>query len=553
MACFLSAMVSCSLEETSYTQVDMNSYMNDASEAETVLLGVYSDLGTDGVYKYNLSFYFDLPNDQARAEGNSLTGTRMIPANAYTSTQSEIQTTWQALYKGIYDANLFIESISEKMAAYSDSDKAKAEYYIAEARAIRGLLYFELVRWYGHVPLMTSSSQSYLAASELPQADPVNVYEFIEEDLKAAADVLPYAKQDKVRSSNSYRFSKGAVLGLLAKVYATWAGYPIQDTSKWAEASKAAGEVVKSGQHSLLPDFETLWTNTANNIWDSRESLIEISFYSANSTTTSSGRIGKWNGVTAPNGSIRGNQNLALYRCIPTYLADWTGYQRDKRWALSFADYKYTTSGKAALMTYTDDSGKTVDGTFDMACAEDAKSSYRKAYDNTICPKKWDIELYVEDANQVQDNNYSNVNWYVLRYSDVLLLYAEALNESEGSPDKDAYDAINQVRRRGYGFPTGKSSYVADLSGLDQEEFRQAVRDERGHELVYEGQRRQDLVRWGIYPETVAKTYEELMMWEESAADYYQAANYTKKDKNELLPIPQREVDLCGYTQNVGW
>ncbi len=542
----------CSLDEKSYTDVAMKDYMEDASQAETVLLGVYSDLGVDGIYKYHLSFYFDLPNDQAKAEGNSVTGTRMIPANAYTSTQSEIQTTWAALYSTIYDANLFLESIQDKMGAWSDSDKALAEYYIAEAKTLRGLMYFELVRWFGHVPLMTSSSQS-LHAADVPQADPVEVYEFIEKDLKEAAEVLPWASDDKLRTSNSWRMSKGAVLGLLAKVYATWAGQPIGDTTKWADAAEAAGEVVKSGKHSLLPDFETLWTNAANNVWAPSESLIEISFYSTQSTTTSSGRVGKWNGVTSVMGSIRGNYNLALYRAIPMFLAEWPNRSRDKRWALSFADYRYTATGKKTLFTYTDDNGKTQDGSFEMACADDAKQSLKKTAVNTLTPKKWDIELYVSDENQVQDNNYSNVNWYLLRYADVLLLYAEALNEVNAGPTSDAYDAVNQVRRRAFGLSTSRPSYVADLTGLDYEEFRQAVRDERGRELAYEGQRRQDLVRWGIYYEAVQQTWEDYMAWDETGADYYIAGQYTQKNKNELLPIPQREVDLCGYTQNEGW
>lgn len=544
---------SCSLEEESYTSVSREQYMEDAAQAESVLLGVYSDMGVDGIYRYNLSFLFDLPNDQAKAEGNSVVGTRMIPANAYTNTQAEIQDTWAALYKAIYDANLFIESARDKMPSWEEGDQALGEYYVAEAKALRGLMYFELVRWYGHVPLMTSSSQS-LDAAKVPQAAPKDVYAFIEKDLKEAAEVLPYASDDNLRTSNGWRMSKGAVLGLLAKVYATWAGQPLNDSSKWADAAAAAAEVVKSGKHSLLPDFQTLWTNAANNVWAPEESLIEISFYSAQSTTVSSGRIGKWNGVTAQNGSIKGNYNIALYRAIPMFLAEWPDHSRDKRWALSFADYKYTTStGKTAIFTYTDDNGKTQDGTFELACAEDAKQSLKKNAVNNLTPGKWDIERYVKDENQVQDNNLSNVNWYILRYSDVLLLYAEALNEANNGPTSEAYDAINQVRRRAYGFSTSRPSYVADLTGLDYEAFRQAVRDERGRELAYEGQRRQDLVRWGIYYESVKQTELDYMLWDETGAEYYIAGQYTQKNKNELLPIPQREVDLCGYKQNEGW
>ena len=96
----------------------------------------------------------------------------------------------------------------------------------------------------------------------------------------------------------------------------------------------------------------------------------------------------------------------------------------------------------------------------------------------------------------------------------MLLLYAEALNEWHKAPSTDAYAAINIVRRRGYGLPTGTASATADLAtGLSYEQFQQAVRDERAHELAFEGHRRQDLVRWGIYYETIRKTAAKCSEW----------------------------------------
>ena len=81
---------------------------------------------------------------------------------------------------------------------------------------------------------------SYADPSTLVQADPAEVYEFIEQDLLYAIEVLPYAKDDSYRSDNRYRFSKGAAMGLLAKVYCTWAGWPVQDATKWEAAAKIA-------------------------------------------------------------------------------------------------------------------------------------------------------------------------------------------------------------------------------------------------------------------------------------------------------------------------
>ncbi len=79
--------------------------------------------------------------------------------------------------------------------------------------------------------------------------------------------MLPWAVDDTRRTTNAYRFSKGGpALGLLAKVYCTWAGYPVRDESKWAEAEKVARRVVESGKHRLISDYETVWKNTCNGI-----------------------------------------------------------------------------------------------------------------------------------------------------------------------------------------------------------------------------------------------------------------------------------------------
>ena len=134
------------------------------------------------------------------------------------------------------------------------------------------------------------------------------------------------------------------------------------------------------------------------------------------------------------------------------------------------------------------------------------------------------------------------MNWYVLRYADVLLLYAEALNEWKHGPTTEAYDAINKVRRRGFGNPDDTS--ICDLpAGLDEAAFREAVRKERAYELAFEGHRRLDLVRWGIYYKTIQETSNKLSNWYSSAN--YVVAQYTEEGKHELMPIPQREMDLC--------
>src|SRR5690606_20050042 len=251
----LMANAACSdfLLEESRTEIDKSTYMLNAAEAENVLLGVYRNMVTDAMYGYHLSILFTMGTDISQVEGSSNENFRIIPTNSFSANQSEIKATWGMLYNSIYNANDFIESIQEKMVNYSAADQELATIYMAEARGLRALYYFELLQRFGHIALITNTSMSYQQRSTFVQEDPVKVYEFIEQDLQYAAENLPYAVDDTYRSNNSYRFSRGAALGLLAKVYATWAGYPVRDATKWEMAAKTAQVLVESNKHSLLP------------------------------------------------------------------------------------------------------------------------------------------------------------------------------------------------------------------------------------------------------------------------------------------------------------
>lgn len=561
-ACPAAVTTSCSLDEVDYVDVEKDDYMNSSDEAEDVLLGVYQAGAVDATYGMNLSFYLSMGTDCEQVEGSTTENFRIVPTNAYSATQSDIQDMWEGLYTGIYRANDFLERLSVKMQGFETEDEQNlAAIYLAEARCLRALYNFELVRRFGNIVLMTGTAMSDQHPSTFVQSDPVEVYEFIEADLEYAIETLPYATDDTYRESNDFRFSKGAALGLLAKVYATWAGYPVLDTSKWEDAANAAGQLINSGKHDLLSDFEDLWYNTCNSLWDPTESLIEISFYSPTYSSSSDpvGRIGKWNGVKTTQISGTRGRCAANYKVVPTFMMDWrdedgvgldddgtytyepdagtVGY--DCRRPLSIANYQYNDD----YVLWT----KTSSNTEEAAAQNDLNPDAGQRYKGNYTPAKWDIEKYTQTANALINDDKSNVNWYVLRYADVLLLYAEALNEWKGEPTDEAYAAVNKVRRRAY----NDTDHDLD-SGMTQEEFRQAVRKERKYELAFEGHRRLDLVRWGIYYETVQETYDKMMDWWPDAN--YVVAQYTEEGKHELCPIPQREMDLCAqFEQNPGW
>lgn len=516
--------------------MEQDNFMKNAVEAESVLLGVYENLTNEHMYGYHLSLYFTLGTDQAKVSGVSLDGFRDIPSNFYSTSAVQVQQTWAALYNGIYEANDFIERLSVAVENYSDADKNRAAVMMAEARALRALYYFELVRWYGNVVLMKATADSKKHPSTFVQSPASEVYEYIEQDLLYAVKTLPYASEDTYRSSNAYRISKAGAIGLLTKVYATWAGYPVRDESKWQKAVATAKPLIESGKHGLHSNYEQLWKNTSNGIWDPLESLLEVSFYSSViSGGDAVGRIGKWNGVQSEQISTDYIRISAYWTVVPTFISSWKEQEpKDNRWRLSFADYKYDANKQQVLV------GKG----FDAAMSSAPSSAEKKYYNGTLYVAKWDLIKYAE--THLSDANYTNTNWYLLRYSDVLLLYAEALNELNKAPNDDAYAAINMVRRR-----AGLSNLQ---TGLSYEAFQKAVRQERSHELCFEGHRRQDLVRWGIYYETIKQTVNDLNGWHDDANNYYLVGQYTVEGKHELLPIPQRDLDMMDQcNQNPNW
>lgn len=526
---------SCSfLSEKNYMEIEKDAYLNNPDEAETVLLSLYRNLGREATYSYHMSILFNLGTDISQVEGSSTDQFRIIPTNAFPTTQAEIQQSWAQLYNNIYEANDFLERMSvqiDKFATVADRDKGVV--MMAEAHAVRALCYFELVRRWGNVPIVKASKEAYLKPTEFVQAAPEDVYKFIEKDLEYAIRILPYATEDPYRSDNRYRMSKGAALGLLTKVYATWAGYPVCDASKWEKAAQTAYTLVSSGKHDLLSNYAQLWKNTCSGIWDPTESLIEVSMYAPTTTGAAAdacGRIGKWNGVKTY--AIEGKRGTCAgnVKVVHTFVLKWRAAGADLRRDLSIANYQYNPD--AVLWARTE--------------ADDADPLKRQKEKQNYTPAKWDLEKYCDDGNKLINNDKSNANWYFLRYSDVLLLYAEALNEQLGGPNDAAYSAVNAVRAR---------AGAADLpSGLDQEGFRQAVRDERAYELCFEGHRKMDLVRWGIYYDTIQQTCGELgAWWEQSGQPNYTVQKYTVKGKHELLPIPQREVDFCKFKQNPLW
>ena len=553
LSSLLLLLPSCKMEETYYNYLDGTEYIQDAASARNVLLGVYRNMSTNDLYGYYLSIIFDLPTDISKVDEVSVVNGRDICWNAHTTDNARVLGAWSAAYNVIYNANDFMEKVEAVKEQMSKKDRETVEVYIAEARAIRALMYFELVRLFGGVTIMTKTAQSYQHPSTFVRNDPEEIYSFIETELEECAEILPWAQDDAIRDDNSFMFSKAGALGLLARVYATHAGYPQRKTEKWDLCEACCRRIMEAGYNTLLPDYEELWKNCCNGIWNPAEALIQICFYSPSissiSSQNNSGYIGKWNGVHVKTNTSRLVRVDARQRAVSVFMARWKDMDKDKRWGLSAADYSY--DGHTIVPMCSSKSGEYIP----FSQAMNGTTSQRDNFKKGLYIAKYDLTKYVNEDRMIADGNYSNANWYVLRYSDVLLLFAEALNELNGGPTEEAYEAVNTVRRRGFGLPVDEPSELADLEpGLDYNQFLHALQDERAYELCFEGNRKQDLIRWGIYYEKIQSTIYELENFREGFGLQSTLYDRTVKGKHELQPIPQREKDLMTqYTQNPNW
>ncbi|HEY9486707.1 MAG TPA: RagB/SusD family nutrient uptake outer membrane protein [Chryseosolibacter sp.] len=446
-----------------------NSFYKNASDAEAAVTGAYSVL-----YEVYRNEHILTPNVISADDGIPfLTGASdrvalwsytMVPANTYTGQ------IWNSAYKGIQYANIILARIPGIAM-----DENLKKQYLGEARFLRALHYFNLVRFYGDVPVVIEEITT-LDNVEVPKTDASEVYALIEEDLKKAESTLPISFSGK----DVGRATRGAASGLLAKVYLTMAGND-SNSPYWAKAAAQAKEVIELGVYDLWEDYSDVFALENRG---GKESLFEVLFL-----TNLHG-----NGFTtgyAPRGApIVPNNGFGIFRVSKSLFDSYE--PSDERTDVTFLTSYVHPATKETITLSVDNP--------DPAFAV----SFWKLADPTV----------TSGLN-------GGTSWPYMRYSELLLIYAEALNEANNGPGIDAYKAINKVRNRA-GLPS--------LDGLSKSQFKEAVLQERRVELCFEGHRWFDLVRTGRLEEAV-----------KSENSFNRNAQI--KSHHNLFPIPQREVD----------
>ncbi|TKB96894.1 RagB/SusD family nutrient uptake outer membrane protein [Pedobacter cryophilus] len=409
----LSCNKSLELNPTDFSSPE--NYYNTEQQLNFALNGIYGVLRGSSMYGGNLNSSLAHPSDEAlwRYNTASSTGFEFL---TYNSSAPLISSLWGNLYNGINLSNLLLENMDKATA----SDEGK-KVIRGEALFLRAYYYFLLVDHFGGVPLKLKPSQSPDRAEDvsLPRSSIAEVYAQITKDmLEAETLVKPISA-----FTHSGRVTQTVVQGMLARVYLTMAGAPLRDVSKYVDAKLWAGKVIESGLHSLNPNYKQIFVNHNQDLYDNRESMWEVEFFGNTNTTNLSlgGRLGILTGIFSTNEAYPGFCTDNYHTTAKLYNL----YQQnpnDLRRDVSIAAYRYVgTSSLPVLHTATQ-------------IYERATAKWRREYE-TLLPRS--------RAN-------TSTNFPLLRYADVLLMYAEAENELNG-PTQDALDKINMVRRRAMG------------------------------------------------------------------------------------------------------
>lgn len=461
----------------------------------------------------------------------------------YGTTDSYVYGAWTMIYKGIRNANEFMEAI----AAVREKLDPDMRYY-SEARFLRAYYHFILAQAWGDVPLRDTAAKSpsnvQLAAT--PQAE---VLQWCVEEMEQCIDPLPEGMEGAPS-----RITRSAVQGILARAYLFMAGKTVQGLDSHAMYEKAAywaHEVIDSNLHKLNDDYTQVFINMISDKYDTSyyESIWEADFMGNRQEYWTNGRIGDLMGMQ----NTSNKNNYGEWNCNYAYgmyngsLRLWDLYWTedrtedekevankitDVRQEWNMAPYNYSGNDK-----YNCTAG--IDKT---PFVFDSKSSleYPTAAAGQRNASKWRREVIYE-GQQTAKNLYTGINYPILRYSDVLLMYAEAINEVSAANAGDAYDYVKQVRDRAQIKTLDKSEYAS------QEAMRQFIRNERGRELCFEGLRKYDLIRWGIFVEEMRKysTWQSDPRWAGNAMAIRAAVlGANIQAKHIYQPVPATELGV---------
>lgn len=421
--------------------IDSENYFNIPQDYEQAVIAAYDLLQTT----YLNSMLGEIASDNTLCGGESATdvpGFQQIDDMIHTPVNDNLQDLWNWMFSGVQRAAYVIE-FKDKI------DFDGKDILIAEAYFLRAYYNFELVKWFGPIPIKPNARFGVGDEQELPRSPISDVYELIENDLLTAIPNLP------LTAAQTGRVTSGAAKALLGKAYV------FQD--KFESASQVLDEVINSGQYSLISNYADIFEHEGEN---GAGSVFEVQYTDAEGASfdcfqCSEGNIAVgFNGIRQYNGPVF---DSGFSFNVPTQEAIDAFETGDLRKDVAILDIERWAAQNGA--------------------------TYGRGYEHTgYFNRKY---IARKGDSNIGDQNLTNPNNYrAIRYADVLLLAAEA-NARKASPDETkARNYLNQVRARAF----GTTSRGVTLSG---NALQDAIFNERRVELVGEGHRFFDLVRTG--------------------------------------------------------
>lgn len=472
-AALLAASCDNYLEIPSATKFDSDTVFQTEARAEMAVLGAYQGGWSDEIW-YQLGMGTD---ELYSTEG--VTNSKYQLGN-YKLSASRTGSCFSTFYKGIEYANVCIDGI-KGMAEQNDNTNR----LLGESYAIRAAAYLNLLRYWGDVPYTTTPVAQLSSFYSSRESRDV-IYDGIIEDLQTAIELIPW--KSEISNFTPERYCKESAYGLLARVALYAAGYSLRwdldtystsslkiakrdDAARVKELNKIAMDACKAvidrKSYSLEADFDQVFRKLVNGEYSS-ETMLEQGKYGTNVKSNH----GYTNGVSCHINSMYGKA-FPQMRINPILYFDYDA--DDTRRDVTICQYAVDANSQLYEMPY---------GCFYLG-------KFRPLWKTTI-----------GTGNSARD-----VNWIWMRYSHILLMYAEAANEYNGAPTTEAVNALKEVRLRAFG---GDESKIGTIP-TGHDEFLQAIIDENRFEFAGESWRRTELCRWGILYETLTDNKAELM------------------------------------------
>jgi len=509
------SLISCKkiLDVKPTDSLNSEAYFKTEAQLESAIAGVYDILQFYGGTQLATYFY---DADEGFARGAS-SGTR---SNDLTPSDANVSFTWTTFYSGINRANVLLQNVDNNPGiSQSFRDKIRGE-----ALFLRSFYYFMLVQHFGGVPLLLEPVSS-VNQTDVSRASAKETYEQIIKDMKTAEGLVPSI----TTLGFGGRINKSAVRGMLARVCLHMAGDPVKDITRYAEARDWAKKVMDDTEaaHALTTDYTQIFINYAQDKYNIKESIWEVEFWGNRTDAyTETGWVGYVNGPVCTN--IATGLGFGGVQVTANYYFKFNAADLRRDW--NIAAFTYNPTGPVGAKTPI------------------TTTTRASIYNRYTAKFRREFELIARNgANTPQ-------NYPMVRYADILLMFAEAENEVNNGPTPAAYTAINLVRKRAFGklLPGATNPNEFDLANLNHVTFLKELINERSRELGYELLRKFDLVRWGIYVSTMQSIANEIAVDVPTA---YYLAFYRNTIQNYVLwPIPTRELTLNGaLVQNQGW